>query len=82
MEVLWDLPQIGLTDLGGKCPQMRGSIVHFDSIFNLTLNWSDYLCSRKNIVEGWDHRTKLFYSSFTNQSIGEDSTHNEILKMI
>lgn len=36
IEVLWDKPRFGQTDLGGRCSPLRGSLVHFLDIFNIT----------------------------------------------
>lgn len=37
VEVLFDKPFIGGTNLGGRCKWGRGAIVDFDDIFNITL---------------------------------------------
>ncbi len=35
IEVLFDYPFIGGTNLGGRCSWGRGAVVNFDDIFNL-----------------------------------------------
>ena len=34
IEVVFDHPFIGGTNLGGRCPLLRGSVLHFYDVFN------------------------------------------------
>jgi hypothetical protein len=36
VEILWDKARFGLTNLGGKCSALRGSVVRFLDVFNLS----------------------------------------------
>ena len=38
-EVLWDIPSFGLSNLGKRCPLMRGSIAKFSDMYNLDCDW-------------------------------------------
>jgi len=39
VEVLFDEPFIGGTNLGGRCSWGRGAVVNFDEIYNLKRDW-------------------------------------------
>lgn len=46
-EILWDQPRFGLGNLGGKCSLLRGSIVKFLDVFNLTSPWVELVRHRE-----------------------------------
>ena len=50
IEVVWDEPFIGGTDLQGKCPPFRGSLNRFFDLFNLS-QWSKIVIKQDNIKE-------------------------------
>lgn len=69
VEVLFDKPFIGGTNLGGRCKWGRGSIVDFDDIFNITL-WKDVIVPRYSARHsgegGWDgHFSRPYIPEFT-----------------
>ena len=57
IEVLFDIPFIGGTNLGGRCQWARGAVVDFDDIYNLN-SWGQCVKARdrreRNYYEGWD----------------------------
>lgn len=50
IEVLFDWPFIGGTDLCGRCPPFRGGVVYFYEIFDLT-SWTDQINSRDLMIK-------------------------------
>lgn len=65
VQVLWDEPRIGYSDLGGRCLPMRGEMVRFVEVYNLSGKWFNYVESRsEGKKEGWDYKTKLFIPEF------------------
>lgn len=46
-EILWDQLRFGLGNLGGKCSLLRGSIVKFLDVFNLTSPWVELVRHRE-----------------------------------
>lgn len=57
IEVIWDEPRFGLSNLGGRCGLLRGSLVRFMDVFNLTANWTKQLKSQlaSNVDKGWSY---------------------------
>ena len=57
IEILFDEPFIGATNLSGRCPHFRGAVRSFFDVFNLT-RWSQYIVSdgspRKNKISIWN----------------------------
>jgi len=56
IEVMFDQPFLGGTNLGGRCTWGRGAVVDFDDIFNL--GWDKFVKPRdrrrNQYYEGWD----------------------------
>ncbi|CAK71646.1 unnamed protein product (macronuclear) [Paramecium tetraurelia] len=68
IEVLWDKPRFGQTDLGGRCSPLRGSLVRFLDIFNITQQWQEQLNTysggaKGHQVESWTYKQKVFVPS-------------------
>lgn len=57
IEVFFDEPFIGASDLMGRCPNFRGALVHFYNIFNLS-EWKDCV----NTMEKVNHKLQLAMS--------------------
>ena len=50
LEVMFDEPFIGATDLAGRCEPFRGAVVEFHSIFNLS-EWKSYVNTKSKIED-------------------------------
>ncbi|CAD8069108.1 unnamed protein product [Paramecium sonneborni] len=66
VEIVWDKPRFGQTDLGGRCSPLRGSVVHFLDVFNITQSWQEQLYTHNGgaQVQGWTYKQKVFVPSY------------------
>ncbi|CAD8062450.1 unnamed protein product [Paramecium sonneborni] len=69
VEIVWDKPRFGQTDLGGRCSPLRGSVVHFLDVFNITQQWHEQLNTysggaKAHQVQGWTYKQKVFVPSY------------------
>lgn len=84
IEVLFDKPFIGGTNLGGRCQWGRGAVVDFDDIYNLN-SWGQCVKARdrreRYYYEGWDGKFAQGYvPSFQTSEESSGPSDDEVKK--
>lgn len=76
VEVLFDRPFIGGTNLNGRCKWGRGAVVDFDDVYNL-IRWPDFVRSRERrrdgYFAGWDGKQAYYVPQFQVTETQDDS---------